>query len=159
MKFIGIILMILISLGLNSCTFIIQSFLRNFSDNSLTVSIDCRSCETLGKGENYMLFNQEILEINRRTYQKTNQKIDVEIIDNQLSFIMPPKSTVYLRPFFWTSTQNTDTFRIKGIIRENGMVADTLELAFDSATNNFKKTGGLLLKNIYYFDYRHKNAR
>jgi hypothetical protein len=128
---------------------------RNFSNTTIRVIGKCGDQQSCGsdKTEDFILYKKEILKITRGTHLKTIDKIEIERIGDEIQFDIPANSTAYLKPFFWTSLKGSDQPIIECRIMANGLVIDSLSIEPWTKNDKIKRTGGLLVKNVYYYDY------
>jgi hypothetical protein len=114
--------------------------------------LKCEDANNCFRDSNVILSNNQILRINRQTHLKTHKEIKVERGANNISFEIPPRSTVYLKPIYWTTLDSLE-HKVIGIIEESGAVADSFVIDRNIKTENVKRTGGILFNNIFYYDY------
>jgi hypothetical protein len=152
----------ILAFQLTGCTVIVISYLRNFSDNPVEITIhskgseiSIRNLETGG-----LCYKNEILKVNRRTYKHLNDTLAYSKVDaSTIKLILPAHSTVMLTPTLTLYLRWHDTDIYEVILRQNEN-SDTLgfnlgqynRYDIKDPERSFKSNGGLV-NNIFYYDY------
>ena len=128
---------------LNSCSFGIASFIRNFSNDPLTVVIKFPS--DINLQINSIPFDNQILAIRKKTIKFLNDSLIINKIDHSsFSFVVPGNSTAVLWPAL---SVHFDSLNFVSAIVRQGTFSDTLKLdskkklksAFQTVYYDFKR--------------------
>jgi hypothetical protein len=144
---------------LTACTANLEWFLRNISDKDVTITLRFNTKNEESRSDNLPLktkslaYKKEIVKIDYST--KSSLKDSLEVIPvNHYTYqiILPAGSTVEL-----TQIIPTDFGYHTNVLAE--FEQEGIKYAINSIDifekhNSFKRTGGLTLKNLIYFDYR-----
>ena len=152
-KKIETLLLLLFLIQLSGCYIPYYTYLRNLSDSPVEMTLRCKQfgAEFINKKLHYA---PEILKINRNTLEKISDTLTFKQIDStKIRLTIPPKTTLMLTPTLKLNRFDNNNYKI--ILSQNAK-SDTLNLHdFASDKNDkFNKTGGLFVRNIYYFDYK-----
>lgn len=110
--------------SLSSCSFSIESFIRNFSTDPLTVVIHIPSKISLQTTS--IPFTSKILKIHKNAYKSLNDSLRITRIDNtSISFIVPGNSTALLWPAL---SVHLDSLYFATAILKQGNFSDTVRL-------------------------------
>ena len=161
-----IILIAITSVSQTSCTFIFRVFIRNFTDKPIEIKFH-RDNETLYQNDLLFAYKDDLVKINQETLRYLDKKTTIDIDRKEVTLIIPPKATISILPFLSIDTVNIETQMEKlgikngrqGILMQDGVITDSLDIVNFGQERKFKRKGGLLFKTLYYYDYGRPNAR
>jgi len=109
---------------LNSCSFSIMSYIRNFSSDPLIVEIKILSQTSLKAI--HIPYTDQVLKIRKKTYKSLKDSLSVNRIDStSISFVIPGNSTALLWPPVYV--HSGDLHFLSAITRQ-GSFSDTIKM-------------------------------
>ena len=143
----------------NGCSISYQWFVRNYTNKEVLITLKFETKEgdslfiPLPIEEKVVPYNREILKINQLTNSKLKDSLQiVSINDYTYQVLLPPASTVDLTDII----PGRFAHRINVIAefeQEGARYSINSISAFTPKHNDLKFAGGLLIRNLIYFDY------
>ena len=147
---------------LNSCSANLKWFVRNLTNKEVILILRYETNKKkdgnpfLPLKTRHLYYKNQILKIGYETANKLNDSLQISEIDNSTyEIIIPQHSTLELTQII--PTGYGQRFNVIAEFKQEGKIYSVNTISIFNKHKQFKLTGGLLLKNLVYYDYGTKN--
>jgi hypothetical protein len=147
---------------LTGCSANLNWFLRNLTNKEVILTLryetymEKNGSSFLPLKSKHVKFKNQILKIEYETINKLNDSLKInEVNYSTYEIVIPPQSTIDITHII--PTGYGQRCNVIAEFKQDGKIYSVNTTSIFNKHKQFKMTGGLLLKNLVYYDYGTKN--